>query len=520
MDQTLQSAGSPTGSARVLLIITVILCTLIELIDATIINVAIPEISGSIGATATEIAWVVTIYAIANAIVLPLSGMLSDLFGRRNYFTGSVVIFTIGSLMCGLSTSLWELILWRFIQGVAGGGLAAIAGSIVIGAFPPEKINTANAIFGSGLIIGPIIGPLFGGLIVQHLSWHWIFFVNVPLGIIGCFMSWLFVTNLAHSKRPEKIDWWGILFLSIGIGSLLYFFEEGGRDDWFNSTTITLVFITTILGLTAFIWRELSTAHPAVNIRILRHYNLLMGCIFTVLMGCIMMAGMFIFPLFVRSAYGWTPIKTGVFLMCMGIALILGMAPARKLIENGLKPKYSMVIGAGVVVFSMIMMSFSGPDSHESNFLLPLMIQGLGMPFLLLPILQLSFRGYQGSELQQAAGLRNMFKKIGGAIGLPIVTTYLNHQNANAAVALGQYSDFSDPQVIQRVEGLKQLFISAGYATDDALNAAYQMLGNLFLKQQILISYTHTYLMMGILVIVFCLPVILLLKSKKPTALK
>src|SRR5690625_5143044 len=325
--------------AKVLLISTAMICALIELIDATIVNVALPEIASGIGATRTEVAWVTVAYSIGNIIVIPLSGMLSDWFGRKTYFTGSVILFTFGSLMCGLSGSLWSIIFWRCIQGMGGGGLMTTAQSIVIDAFPEEKINTANTIFGLGLMVGPILGPLLGGVIVEHLSWHWIFFINLPIGVVGAVCSLLYVTDLEGSVKPENIDFIGIIFLVIGIGSLEFVLEEGGIYDWFDSATIILFSIIAVLGLIAFVIRELSTEHPAVNLRLLKNYNLSMGTVLMFLFGGIMIGSKFFFPLFVRASLGWTPIQTGYILASFALGTIPGMLFFRKILDKGAPPK-------------------------------------------------------------------------------------------------------------------------------------------------------------------------------------
>src|SRR6185437_12707259 len=288
MSAKVKASVSLAGATRWILITTAISCALLEMIDATVVNVALPEISGSIGATRTEIAWVVTSYSIANVIVIPLSGMLSNLFGRKNYFTASVILFTFGSLMCGFSTWLWSLVLWRFIQGLAGGGLLSTAQSIVIDAFPPEKVNTANAVFGIGVILGPVMGPVLGGVIVENLSWHWIFFINLPVGAIAAVLSWLFVTNLEGNVKPKKMDWWGIVFLALAIGSLQYVLEEGGAKDWFSNSTIIILTITAVIGIIAFIIREIRVDYAAVNIRLLKNYNLSVGNFLMTVSGGIM----------------------------------------------------------------------------------------------------------------------------------------------------------------------------------------------------------------------------------------
>ncbi|NBY40921.1 MAG: DHA2 family efflux MFS transporter permease subunit [Flavobacteriia bacterium] len=239
----------PTGTTRIILVLTAISCALLELIDATVVNVSLREISGSIGATTTEIAWVVTAYAISNVIIIPLTGMLSSYFGRKNYFTASVIIFTFASLMCGLSTSLWTLVFWRFVQGLGGGGLLSTAQTIIMGAFPPEKIGMATAIFGMGIILGPTFGPTLGGLITDNFSWNWIFFVNVPIGIVAAFLAFKFVGNDPFSVKPKRIDYWGILFLVVAVGSIQYVLEEGTSKDWFE--------VKKLFCLPAWLWQAL-----------------------------------------------------------------------------------------------------------------------------------------------------------------------------------------------------------------------------------------------------------------------
>src|SRR5258706_8314218 len=322
-----------------ILIATAISCAILELIDTTVVNVSLPEISGNIGATTTEIAWVITAYGIANVIVIPLSSMLSNLFGRKIYFTASVAIFTFASLMCGFSTSLWSLVFWRFVQGLGGGGLLSTAQSIIIGAFPPKQMGTGLAIFGVGIILGPTFGPVLGGFITDSFSWHWIFFINIPIGVAATFLSWKFVPDLAGVQKLTKIDWWGIVFLVIGISSLQYILEEGGAEDWFESNQIIFFFVTAMTGLTAFVIRELSIDYAAVNLRLYKSSNLVMGNVLNFAIGIILNGSVFIFPLFVQVSLGWTATQTGAFMIPGAIATTVGMITATRLTGAGTNPK-------------------------------------------------------------------------------------------------------------------------------------------------------------------------------------
>lgn len=516
MEATLkqEEAIYPTGAAKWILIVTAISCAVLELIDTTVVNVSLREISGNIGATTTEIAWVITAYGIANVIVIPLSSMLSNLFGRKLYFTASVALFTFSSLMCGLSGSLWTLVFWRFIQGLGGGGLLSTAQSIIIGAFPPKQMGTGMAIFGVGIILGPTFGPVLGGFITDNFSWHWIFFINVPIGTIASLLSWRFVTNLAGAERPSKIDWWGILFLVIGIGSLQYVLEEGGAKDWFESDEIIFFFISAILGIIAFVIRELSIDYPAVNLRLYKSFNLVMGNIMNIVIGLILTGSVFIFPLFVQVSLGWTATQTGAFMIPGALATAVGMILSTRMMSKGGNPKLIMMAGLTMVSTFMVLLSFSGPDSNSSNFFWPFILRGLGMAFMMMPILSLAVAGLKGKDLAQATGLSNMLRQLGGAIGVALINIFLDHQNAhiknNMIANLSDYNSLT----AERLSTFRQMFFSSGYSSDQAAQAANMMLDNVVAKQEYLISYTQGFMMLGMCVLL-CAPLILLIKYKK-----
>ena len=504
----------PTGAAKWILIITAISCAVLELIDTTVVNVSLREISGNIGATTTEIAWVITSYSIANVIVIPLSSMLSNLFGRKVYFTASVIIFTFSSLMCGLSNSLWTLVFWRFIQGIGGGGLLSTAQSIIIGAFPPKETGKGMAIYGLGIIIGPTVGPVLGGYITDNFSWHWIFFINVPIGTVAAILASRYVTNLPGVTKPDKIDWWGILFLIIGIGSLQYVLEEGGIKDWFESEEILFFFVTAMVGLVAFVIRELSIDYPAVNLRLYRSFNLAMGNILNVIVGMILTVSVFIFPLFTQVSLGWTATQTGAFLIPGALATAVGMISVSRIVGGGANPKVLMLIGLSFTSIFLILLSFSGPDSNEHNFFWPFILRGIGMAFMMMPVLTLAVAGLKGKDLAQATGLSNMLRQLGGAIGVALVNIYLDHQNAEIRSSMNtNITDYSST-TSDRLSSFTQMFSGAGYSTDDAAKAANMMMDGLVTKQQMLLSYDHGFLMLGLFVLLRA-PFMLMIKYKK-----
>jgi DHA2 family multidrug resistance protein len=509
----------PTGATKWILILTAISCAILELIDTTVVNVSLREISGNIGATTTEIAWVITAYAISNVIIIPLTSMLSDLFGRKTYFTASVVIFTFSSLMCGLSTNLWMLVFWRFVQGIGGGGLLSTAQSIIVGAFPPEKISTANAIFGMGIIMGPTFGPTIGGYITDHLSWHWIFFVNIPIGFVATILSWTYVSDREGAQKPRKIDWWGILFLITAVGSLQYVLEEGTADDWFESTEIITFSITAIVGLIAFIYRELSIDYPAVNIRLYKNYNLAMGSIMNFMLGLLLFGTVFIFPLFAQISLGWTATDTGVFMIPSALCTTVAMPIVGKLLTGGTNPKKIILIGIIITFLFLLIMSFASPDSSQNDFYFPFVLRGVGLAFMMSPILSLAVAGLRGKDMAQAIGLANMIRQLGGAVGIALINVYLNHKNAEVRGSMvGYITDYSNAST-ERISALTQNFISKGYSSGDAQTLAYQTMEGMVFKQQALVSYDQGFFMVGIAILI-CIPVVFLIRYKKGVVAK
>lgn len=511
--EALSTPKYPVGAQKWILIITAISCAILELIDSTIVNVSLREISGNIGATTTEVSWVITAYSIANVIVIPLSGMLSNLFGRKTYFTASVAVFTISSLLCGLSTNLWFLVLWRFVQGLGGGGLLSTAQSIIMDAFPPEKRMTGITIFGLGIILGPSFGPVLGGYITDNLSWHWIFFLNIPIGITASILSWRFVPDLEGVQKP-LIDWWGILFLVIGIGSLQYVLEEGTAKDWFESEDITRFFIAAIIFLIAFVIRELSTEHPAVNLRLYKNFNLAMGSLMNLVVGIINIGTLFVFPLFTQIALGWTATQTGAFMIPGTMVAIVGMVLAKKLLEAGVNPKVVILSGLSLTMLFLVIMSYSSPDSSSSNFFWPFIIRGIGSVIMIMPVMDLAVAGLTGKTLAQAVGLSNMLRQLGGAIGVALMNIYINHENAFVRGNMtGNINEFNDIST-DRLASFTQLFTNQGYDANEATGAAYRLLDNSLTKQQLLVSYNHAFLFVAYTLLI-CVPVILMIRYKK-----
>ena len=330
---------------RYLIAVTVSMATVLELLDTSIVNVAIPHMMGNLGATLDEIAWVSTGYIVANVIVLPITGWLSAYFGRRRYFAGSIAIFTIASFLCGNSGSLTALIFWRIVQGLGGGALLSTSQAILYEEFPKSEYGTAMAIFGIGVMVGPALGPTLGGYIVDAYGWPWIFYINIPIGLLAFFMTLSLIRDSEHAVKVTKIDYWGLILLALGIGTLQTMLEKGERQDWFQSRTIISLAVISAVSLVAFVWHELTTEDPVVDLRIAKSKQLAAGVLFGMGLGICLYATVFVIPVYMQNLLGMTAEETGWVLLPSAIAsgVTMGIFGRSKL-----NPRLSIILGTSL----------------------------------------------------------------------------------------------------------------------------------------------------------------------------
>lgn len=514
MGEKVQNTEYPSGLVRVVIVVTCIMASMLELVDVTIVNVCLRHIAGSLGVSTTDVAWVSTAYAISNVIIIPLSGMLSQLIGEKKYFTFSIVLFTFASFMCGNSTELWELIVWRSIQGLGGGALMAQSQTILVKSFPPEKLNTATLIYGMGVATAPALGPTIGGLIADNYSWNWTFFINVPLGLLAAMMSWAVVPNERNLNLKNNIDWWGIIFLAIGIGSLQYVLEDGNKNNWFDDHTITFFSVVASIGIIAFILRELHVKFPAVNIKLLKNRNLALGIFFNGVMGALLYIAIYAFPLMAQINLGWTTTLSGLALVPGTFVSIIGMAISKKLMAKGVSPR-TLMIGGFISTFIFgLWMCYQSSDSSWWNLFYPLLFRGLGIGLFMLPVLIMALEGLRGPDIGQGTGLANMAKQLGGALGLALIGTHISNSQAMNQALLSSHITSYAPNCTNAVSGLTHLFQGMGYDTGSAQALCYKLLGNSVFQQSSLLSYLSSFRALAIICII-SLPLMLLLKKHK-----
>lgn len=505
------------GFRRVIITITAVLCALLEIVDTTIVNVALNNMRGSLGATLTDIAWVITAYAIANVIVIPMTSWLSQQFGRRNYFAASIIIFTVASFLCGNADNIWELVAFRFIQGLGGGALLVTAQTIITESYPAAKRGMAQAIYGMGVIVGPTLGPPLGGYIVDHFSWPYIFYINIPIGIIAAILTLMFVKSPKYGDKlkANQVDWWGIFFLASFIGSLQFVLEHGQQDDWFNDNLITGLSVVSLFGLLLFIWRELTYKHPIVNLKVLKNTNLRVGTIMSFIMGFGLYGSTFIVPIYTQSVLGWSATDAGLLLIPSSITTGIMMPFIGKMIQRGVPQAYMVAVGFLIFFFFTFWMhNIITPDTSSEEMFWPLILRGVGLGLLFVPITTLSLSTLKGKQIGEGAAFTGMMRQLGGSFGIAIITTFMAIFNQQHRVNLISHLDQTSFQLQQTVQRLQQGFMAKGFTFNEALAKAYKALEFKVMVQSSVLTYMDIFMYLGILFLL-CIPFILMIKKGK-----
>lgn len=413
-----------------LITITVMLGMIMAIVDATIVNVALNNIGGNLGASIDEVSWVATGYILANVVVMPLNGWLTAYLGRKNFYAASLAIFTLASLLCGTARSIWVLVFYRVLQGIGGGALQPTAQAILFETYPPNKRGAAMAIFGLGAMVGPALGPTLGGYIVDNASWPLIFFINIPIGIIAFAMTMMFIPNPSFIERIKTgIDWLGLSLMTVGLAALQYVLERGQHDDWFNSSTIWFLSILSFVTLVAFCWRMFRIPEPLVDLFVFRIRQFWIGNVVGVVMGFGLFGSNLILPLFLQNALNFTAFDTGMALLPGAIASAVGMVIIGRIL-NKVDPR--LMIGLGMLVFgwSTWAMGSLNQDAGYWDFFWPRVWQGFSIGFVFVPLTTVTLSVVPQSELAGATGVSSLVRQLGGSFGIAILTTLLARQMA------------------------------------------------------------------------------------------
>jgi DHA2 family multidrug resistance protein len=480
--------------------------TLMGTIDASIVNVAISHIRGTVGATVEEITWISTGFAMATVLVMPLTAFLGRLFGPKRIYLASLVLFLVGSVLCGLARSLEALIIFRIVQGFGAGALQPTEQAILRQTFPPAEQGMAMAVFALAILIGPAIGPTLGGYIVDHYAWPWIFFINVPVGILGFFMVSSFVhepediraaNRIAAEAQRKNMDWWGIGLMAVGLGTLQYVLEEGNREGWFESPLISGLALFAALALAAWVIRELTAPVPAVDFRLFKDPAFASGTLVGGLMFAMLMSLTFLLPLFMQELLGFTAMQSGLALMPRTLVMMV-FIPVMGRLYNRLPAR--LVVSAGVLtfVFSAWQMSHYTLQTTSEGVIAALLVQGFAFSLLMVPLNTLALASIPRHKLTDATGLNSLVRQIGGSIGLAVFATILQRSTVRASAAVRAHVAAVDPDVQLRVAAIKAGLISRGIDATTATGMADGMLAGQVARQGAVLAFEHIFLLAGI----------------------
>lgn len=414
-----------------LITIAVMLPTMIEILDTSVANVSLPNIQGSVSAGRDEVTWVLTSYLVSNAIVIPMSGWLARAFGRKRFLIGSIILFTISSVLCGSATSLTQIVVFRVIQGIGGGGLQPMSQAILLETFPPQKRGLAMGIFGMGAVLGPILGPLVGGYLTDNYSWRWIFYVNLPLGILAMILISIFVFDPEYQERRatgEKIDYIGFSLLAVGLGSLQIVLDKGQRDDWFSSNFIVTLSVVAIVCIVLLIFRELSQERPILDLRVFKDRSFATGSAIMFVTFFSFLGSLVLLPLYLQTVMGYTAFLAGL-VLGPGGAITLLMLPLAGRLSERIDARLLLVFGLTVTAYSIYYMSgFTGQIDFRTA-VISRVLQGVGMPFIFVMVAYLTMAYIPKEQMNNASGIFNLLRNLGGSFGVAFISTVLERRS-------------------------------------------------------------------------------------------
>jgi DHA2 family multidrug resistance protein len=498
---------------------TVMLAIFMEVLDTSVANVALPHIAGNLSAGVDESTWVLTSYLVSNAIVLPLTGWFSSLFGRKRFYMTCVAIFTFSSLLCGLAPSLPLLVFFRILQGAGGGALQPISQAILLESFPKQKRGMAMAIFGMGVVMAPIIGPTLGGWITDSYSWRWIFLINIPVGVISLVLTLFLIFDPPYLVRKSlregaKIDYIGIGLLSVGLGFLQVVLDKGERNDWFGSGFIVWCSVVAAIGLLgAFLW-ELSREDPAVDFHLLKERNFLIATLTMFMLGLVLYGSTALLPIFLQTLLGYTALLSGLVLSPGGFLVIFLLPVVGKLLTR-IESRWLVVFGLSMLALSLFHMAHFDLEVDFGTAMMARVYQSAGMAFLFVPINVMAFYFVPKEKINNATGIINLARNIGGSVGIAGVVTMLARRAQFHQAVLVSHMTPLDSAYQAMLSGAKQMLLAQG---SDPVQAAHQAQGlayGLLMRHASMLAFLDDFWLMAVASLGM-IPFMFLMKKVRP----
>jgi DHA2 family multidrug resistance protein len=502
--------------------VTVTLATFMEVLDSSIANVALPHIAGTLGASTEESTWVITSYLVSSAIVLPMSGWLSNMIGRKRFYMSCVAIFTISSFLCALAPSLPLLILCRILQGAGGGGLQPSEQAILADTFSAKQRGMAFAMYGMAVVVAPAIGPTLGGWITDNYSWHWIFLINVPIGIVSLLLTQRVVQDPAYLRNMVRsnirVDFIGISLIVVGVGFLQYVLDKGQENDWFSSRIILVSLIVAIVALVALVIRELTHENPIMDLRLLGKRNFATAVTFSFILGMVLHGSTILLPQFLQNDLGYTAQQAGMALSPGGIALAF-MMPVAGILATKFDPRVIIAIGFALTSFGLFHVTNIYLGVSFSTMVTYRVIQVIGIPLIFIPISTLNYVGVPRNKFNQVSGISNFMRNIGGAIGVSMLNNFITRQGQVHRTALTAHTNHANPFFERQLNAMTQNFIAMGAGASEASHRAMAQLSAQVDLQANVLGFANSFWVLGLLVM-FLIPLPFFMRRPSPEEAK
>ncbi len=493
---------------------SVMFATFMEVLDTTVVNVSLPHIAGNLSATIDEATWVLTSYLVANAIVLPMTGWLASVFGRKRLLMVSVVGFTVASFLCGLAPTLSALIVFRIAQGATGGVLQPLSQAVLLEAFAPKDRGKAMAFWGLGIVVAPILGPVLGGWLTDSYSWRWVFYINIPVGIASIVMTKMFIFDPPYLRQEKRgIDYWGIGMLVVGIGALQIVLDKGQEEDWFSSHMITILAIVSAVTIVALIVHQLRTKDPVVDLRVFKTRTYAVGVFLMTIVGFVLYGSMVLLPIMLQTVLGYPPLQAGIAMAPRGIGSFF-MMPLTGLMTGKFDPRKLLSVGLTVGGGTLIFLGTLNLSAGYWDIFWPQLIQGAGMALLFVPLTTVTMDAIPRERMGNATSLFNLMRNIGGSIGIATTGTLLSRHTQATTNMLGANVNLYSPAARATFAQVRAGFLAAGADPTTATNRAYAAMFGMVQRQASMVSFVSVFQLLGF-VFIAMLPLLLLMK--RPT---
>jgi DHA2 family multidrug resistance protein len=492
----------------------VMFATFMEVLDTTVVNVSLPHIASSMAATTEEATWTLTSYLVANAIVLPMTGWLASMFGRKRLLMISTAGFTLSSFLCGAAPNLAALVLFRIIQGATGGALQPLSQAVLLESFKPEDRGRAMGFWGLGIVVAPILGPVFGGWLTENYSWRWIFYINLPVGIVSLIMTRAFVFDPPYLRRESQgIDYWGMGMLVVGIGALQYVLDKGQQADWFASTAIVALSVIAVVAIVALVWHQLRARHPIIDLHLFKDRTYATGVFLMTVLGFVLYGSLVLLPVMLQTLFNYSSLEAGKAMAPRGVGSMIVM-PIVGYLTSHIDPRKMLAVGLAIGGVTLLWLGQLNLNAGYWDIFWPQFLQGAGMALLFVPLTTVSMATIARERMGYATSMFNLMRNVGGSVGIAVTGTMVQRQRQAIGATLGAHVSAYDPVTQSTFEQIRNGMIAAGSDVVTATERAYAVLHGMLVQQASMVSFVLLFRLLGG-VFLLMLPLVLLMKKPR-----